>query len=166
MIDNITLTRIEVIHPNLKDELTKIYREIVAGNVNCRFVQVFRTFEEQDALYAQGRTKPGKIVTAAKGGQSYHNYGLAVDFCLLNDKNGDGKISGDEIVWDRNTDLDKDSIIDWMEVVKVFTNHGWTWGASFKDYPHFEKNFGQNWRKLLIKYQNKDFIPGTKYVNL
>ncbi len=39
-----------------------------------------RTWAEQDALYAQGRTKPGKIVTKAKGGQSNHNFGIALDF--------------------------------------------------------------------------------------
>lgn len=39
-----------------------------------------RLFEEQDALYAQGRTTPGPIVTAASGGLSFHNYGLASDW--------------------------------------------------------------------------------------
>jgi len=43
--------------------------------VDC--FQGLRTIEQQDALYAQGRTKPGKVVTNAKGGQSYHNWGLA-----------------------------------------------------------------------------------------
>jgi peptidoglycan L-alanyl-D-glutamate endopeptidase CwlK len=36
--------------------------------------------QPQNALYAQGRTTPGKIVTNAKGGQSFHNYGVAFDF--------------------------------------------------------------------------------------
>jgi len=170
MIDQVTISRIEYIHPKLKNELKQIYKEICdlfpSPNIGVRFVQVLRTFEEQDALYAQGRTKPGSIVTKAKGGQSYHNYGLAIDFCLLNDKNGDGKIAADEIVWNRDTDLDKDHIVDWMEVVKVFTKYGWVWGASFKDYPHFEKNFGIHWRNLFIKYKVNDFIPGTKYINL
>ncbi len=40
----------------------------------------FRTYAQQDALYAQGRTIPGAIVTAARGGQSAHNFGIAVDF--------------------------------------------------------------------------------------
>jgi hypothetical protein len=38
-----------------------------------------RSFAEQDALYAQGRTKPGKIVTKARGGFSNHNFGVAFD---------------------------------------------------------------------------------------
>jgi len=40
----------------------------------------FRSFEEQSALYAKGRTAPGSIVTKAKAGESYHNYGLAFDW--------------------------------------------------------------------------------------
>lgn len=42
-----------------------------------------RTPAEQDALYAQGRTKPGPIVTYARAGQSAHNAGLALDFVPL-----------------------------------------------------------------------------------
>lgn len=40
-----------------------------------------RTFAEQGELYAQGRTKPGDIVTKAKPGWSAHNYGVAGDSC-------------------------------------------------------------------------------------
>lgn len=163
MIDQITLQRIELIHPSLVVELRQIYKEIceaLTGNLGVRFVQVLRTFEEQDDLFKQ-RPK----VTNARGGQSYHNYGLAVDFCLLVDKDGNGKISSDEISWNRNQDLDKDQIADWMEVVKIFTKYGWKWGASFGDYPHFEKT-PYNWRELLKRYNAKQFIPGTKYVQL
>ena len=39
-----------------------------------------RGIEEQNKLYAQGRTTPGKIVTNAKGGESWHNVGGAFDF--------------------------------------------------------------------------------------
>ena len=43
----------------------------------------YRSPEEQNGLYAQGRTKPGKIVTNARGGESFHNYGCAFDFVPL-----------------------------------------------------------------------------------
>lgn len=43
----------------------------------------YRSNEEQDVLYAQGRTAPGGIVTNAKAGQSAHNYRLAFDGCPL-----------------------------------------------------------------------------------
>lgn len=79
-MDKITLERIELLHPKLREEVRAIYKEIceaLTGNAMCRFSHTLRTFAEQDALYAQGRTKPGAKVTNAKGGQSYHNYGLA-----------------------------------------------------------------------------------------
>lgn len=57
---------------------------------NCELVGLdvlvyctLRDDEEQAALYAQGRTTPGKIVTKAQPGQSAHNYGLALDFVPL-----------------------------------------------------------------------------------
>jgi peptidoglycan L-alanyl-D-glutamate endopeptidase CwlK len=45
-----------------------------------------RSYAQQAALYAQGRTKPGNIVTKAPAGSSWHNYGLAIDLGLF--KNG------------------------------------------------------------------------------
>lgn len=169
MIDQVTIQRIQTIHPKLRVELGQIYNEVcttLTGNLSCRFVQVYRTFPEQHQLFLQGRGNPGPIVTNADAGQSYHNYGLAVDFCLIWDKNQDGKIESNEIIWDRNTDIDRDHVADWMEVVKIFTRYGWVWGATFGDYPHFEKTFGHNWRDLLVKYNAGNFIPGTQYVNI
>ena len=164
MTDSVTIERIPQIHPKLRTELYTIYNEIccvLEGIVGCRFTQVFRTFAEQDAFYAQGRTTPGDIVTNAKGGQSYHNYGLAVDFVLILDKNGDGRI--EEISWDRLKDYDRDKVADWMEVVNVFTKYGWQWGASFGDYPHFEKRFNYNWRTLL-ELRNAGKVDSQGYV--
>lgn len=49
-----------------------------------------RSWDEQAALYAQGRTKPGKVVTNAKPGQSFHNFAVAIDFCRDADMTRDG----------------------------------------------------------------------------
>lgn len=135
--------------------------------VAIRIVQGLRTFEEQNKLYAQGRTLPGSRVTNSKGGQSYHNYGLAIDFALLYDKDKNGTY--ESLSWDTLKDFDKDGEADWMEVVDIFEESGYTWGGRFtsiKDNPHLEKNFGFNWRVLLEKYNRKDFIPVTNYVVL
>ena len=43
----------------------------------------YRDAESQNALYAQGRTTEGKKVTNAKGGQSFHNWKVAFDFCPI-----------------------------------------------------------------------------------
>jgi len=100
--------------------------------------QGLRTTSEQDALYAQGRTKPGAIVTNARGGYSFHNFGVAIDFALLMP---DGKA----VSWDMKRDGDADGRADWYEVVDEAKALGFAWGGdwkSFKDYPHFEMTFG------------------------
>jgi peptidoglycan L-alanyl-D-glutamate endopeptidase CwlK len=124
-----------------------MYDEIVealTGSAACRFAYTLRTFAEQDVLYAQGRSKPGKVVTNAKGGQSYHNYGLAIDIVLLVDKDKNG--SFETASWDVKTDFDKDAKADWMEVVQIFKRYGYEWGGEwkFKDDPHFQKSFGKS----------------------
>lgn len=48
--------------------------------IEILITSTLRTNAEQAALYAQGRTAPGKVVTNAKPGQSWHNYALAFDF--------------------------------------------------------------------------------------
>lgn len=145
MSDKISIGRIAKIHPKLRTDCSDILIEIQKRGIDIRITQGLRTIAEQDALYAQGRTTPGKIVTKAKGGSSMHNYGLAVDFCLLHK---DGTIS-----WSMTEDLDKDGKKDWMEVVEVFKAHGWTWGGDFKsilDTPHFEKSFSKTIKDLQV----------------
>lgn len=87
-MDKVTQDRIKLLHPKVRDEVSKIVNEannLLTKHSQIRIVQGLRTIEEQNDLYAQGRTKQGKKVTNAKGGSSFHNYGLAVDFCLLID---------------------------------------------------------------------------------
>lgn len=147
-MDKITLQRIELLHPKLKQEALEIYKEIcnkLTNGIQCRFTQTLRTNKEQDELYAIGRTKPGKVVTWAKGGDSYHNYGLAIDICLLIDLNGDGI---KEASWDTLKDFDGDHQSDWREIVEVFLKYGWEWGGNWNkpktDTPHFQKTFGKS----------------------
>lgn len=152
MKDQKTLERIQLLHPKLRDEAAKIYDEICAaltGYAFCRFAYTLRTFAEQDALYAQGRSKPGNIVTKAKGGQSYHNYGMAIDIVLVVDTDHNGTF--ETASWDEKTDFDGDKQSDWMEIVGIFKRHGWEWGGDwrFKDDPHFQKTFGKSVNELL-----------------
>jgi len=147
-MDKVTLDRIKLLHPKLRDEALEIYEEIcqaLNGRAECRFSFTLRTFAEQNELFAQGRTKPGAIVTRAKGGQSWHNYGLAVDIVLL---------VGGKASWDIKTDFDKDGRSDWMEVVDIFKRYGWEWGGDWKffDAPHFQKTFGMSINEMLKRH--------------
>jgi peptidoglycan L-alanyl-D-glutamate endopeptidase CwlK len=150
MKDQVTIDRIKLLHPKLRDEVSELYDEIcvaLLGKPMCRFSYTLRTFAEQDALYAQGRIKPGAIVTNAKGGLSYHNYGLAVDIVLLIN----GKAS-----WDTVKDFDGDGKADWQEVVTIFKQYGWECGIDwkFRDAPHFQKTLGYSVRQLLALHQS------------
>ena len=94
---------IATLHPDIREDVAKGVEKadlLLTGFAKMIIVQSLRTFPEQNALYAQGRTKPGPRVTKAKGGQSYHNYGLAIDFCL--------QLKGKDISWDTVKDWDGD----------------------------------------------------------
>jgi peptidoglycan L-alanyl-D-glutamate endopeptidase CwlK len=163
--DKITIERIGLLHPKLRDEAFSIYEEIcesLTGSL-CRFSYTLRTFTEQDKLFAQGRTTKGSKVTNARGGQSYHNYGLALDIVLLLDKDKNGLY--ETAVWDVKGDFDRDGKADWMEVVNIFKQFGWEWGGDWKftDNPHFQKSFGYSVRQLLDLH-NKGRVDKNGYV--
>lgn len=145
-MDTHTEKRINKLHPFIREEMKNIIElcnKNLNGKAKVRITQGLRTIEEQNQLYAQGRTLPGKKVTHAKGGQSVHNYGFAVDICLI--------INNKEASWDTKKDWDNDTIADWYECVKIFASFGWEWGGNWKknkDLPHFDKIGYNNWRQL------------------
>lgn len=148
-IDTPSQLKINKLHPSVRTEMEKIINECnenLKGRSQVRVAQGLRTFAEQDALYAQ-RPK----VTNAKGGQSVHNYGFAVDIVLI--------IDGKTASWDTRKDWDNDGISDWDECVRVFAKYGWSWGgnwSSFKDMPHFDKIGFSNWRVLIEKKRDSN----------
>jgi peptidoglycan L-alanyl-D-glutamate endopeptidase CwlK len=87
----------------------------------------YRSVEEQDWLYAQGRTRPGNKVTNARGGSSAHNFGLAVD------------LAPDPLNWNNIKRFDE--MVDAAKKIIAENNYPITCGADFKsivDRPHFE----------------------------
>ena len=143
-MDNLSILRISEAHPKLRQLLKDTY--IKANNklgkgCRLRLTHVYRSPEEQDALYAQGRTKKGAKVTNSKAWQSIHQYGFAIDIVIMYDNDGDGKF--EEVSWDTKRDGDKDGVADWLEVTKVFTEAGFTNGFISNgkkwDLPHFQK---------------------------
>lgn len=168
-MDKVTEDKIKLLHPKLRDEATSIINEIderLHGRVKVRYTHTLRTFAEQDEIYAQGRTKPGAIVTYSKGGESYHNYGLAIDVALLIDKDGNGTF--ETASWDFFKDEDKDGQIDFEEIDAVFKSYGFVGlykaNGTRWDFPHFQKTFGYNVKQLLAAFNAKKLIPNTNYV--
>jgi peptidoglycan LD-endopeptidase CwlK len=156
-MDSTTKQHLQTLHPFVRDEVAKIIQECdlaLTSRAKLRITQSLRTIAEQDALYEIGRTKLGKKVTNAKGGQSVHNYGFAIDICLI--------IDGKTASWDTVKDWDNDKVADWYECVKIFAKHGWEWGGNWKklkDLSHFDKRGLNNWRELSkLKKDTKGYV--------
>lgn len=130
--------RLSGLLPVVKVAAETLIDRCYARGVPIVITQGLRTIAEQDALYAQGRTKPGAIVTNARGGTSFHNFGVAIDFALLMPE-------GRSVSWDTKRNGDLDLLPDWDEVVTEAKRLGFAWGGdwkSFVDMPHFEMTFG------------------------
>lgn len=154
-MDKRSLDNLNTLHPKFRQSAIDAWTEAQAAmpeNVQIIVVQGMRSFKESDELYAQGRTAPGPIVTNSSAGKSYHNYGLAFDFAMLTNGKEDWTVGPL-----------------WMKVVEIMKKHGMTWGGDFKtlkDNPHFENNYGHNWRQLLDLHNSKKFIENTEFVDI
>jgi len=105
-----------------------------ANNMDVRITTAFRSWDEQDRLYAQGRTTPGSVITNARGGESYHNWGLAFDAAPFEN----GAVSND---------LEK-----FKQMGRLGVQAGLEWGGNFKDIvdlPHFQYTYGLSTEDLL-----------------
>ena len=65
--------------PEVQPMARELVHKATAAGITIRIISGLRSYAEQDALYAQGRTAPGNKVTNAKGGYSNHNFGIAFD---------------------------------------------------------------------------------------
>lgn len=150
------------VHPEIKKRGLMLVERSYNAGIEIMITDAFRSFAEQNKLYAKGRTQEQmklaglpnvvampkeKKVTNAKGGESYHNYGLAIDFALL-DKSGNP-------FWLVNKD--------WMKVVEIAKGLGFDWGGDFTtiyDAPHFQINGGKTVKEL--KYGAVVLMPKLK----
>lgn len=73
---------ITLCHPRLQALTAQLVDKCVGAGLPIKIGESFRSVAEQDALYAQGRTQPGSIVTNARGSSysSQHQWGIAADF--------------------------------------------------------------------------------------
>ena len=72
--------KLEDLHPVVAAKAKAFIAACKKAGIDVLITSTYRDNESQNAIYAQGRTKPGRIVTNAKAGQSFHNYRLAFDF--------------------------------------------------------------------------------------
>jgi peptidoglycan L-alanyl-D-glutamate endopeptidase CwlK len=110
--------------PETRTAAEKFLKAAEAEGVDVWIHSGFRSSAAQDSLYARGRTNPGNIVTNAKGGQSAHNHGRAIDVVEA-DKTG-------KLLW---------STSDWQRIGRMGKEAGFQWGGdwkTFKDRPHLE----------------------------
>ncbi|MCW3793319.1 M15 family metallopeptidase [Paenibacillus sp. LS1] len=131
------------LHPVVAENEELLVRKAARRGIVIVITHGYRSSEEQDALFNQGRSSSGNIVTNARGGESYHNYGLAIDFALRTPEG--------DVVWDMERDDNGNGKADWMEVVDLAKELGFTWGgdwANFPDYPHLQMDFGLSINEL------------------
>jgi peptidoglycan LD-endopeptidase CwlK len=127
MRDLFSTTRLAQVNPALVAIIEQMDATLSAENILIRVVQGLRTWAEQDALFAQGRTAPGSIVTNAKGGESWHNFGCAVDLTPSVNRT-DAKFAPD---WNEKHPA-------WQRIVSLGESLGLTSGKSWGDMPHLQ----------------------------
>ena len=114
---------IATLQPEVQPMARALVQKAAAAGIRIKILSGLRTYAEQDALYAQGRTAPGKVVTNARGGQSNHNFGIAFDVG----------------VFEGNTYLDESP--KYKAVGVLGEELGLEWGGNWKtivDQPHFQ----------------------------
>lgn len=137
------ITPVTAMHPIVATKQAELKAEAADRGISIVITDGLRTVQEQDALYRQGRTADGQIVTNVKGGDSFHQYGLAFDFAL--------RAKDGEVLWDLKYDGNHNGLSDWMEVVSIAKRKGFSWGGdweNFRDYPHLQMDFGYSIREL------------------
>jgi peptidoglycan L-alanyl-D-glutamate endopeptidase CwlK len=90
-----------------------------AEGIEILITSTMRTFEEQAELFAIGRTKPGDIVTNAKAGESWHDFGLAFDVVPL----VNGKAVWDSPFWKRIGELEKQVGLFWVDLITLIKKY-------------------------------------------
>lgn len=116
------------LHPKVQTLCKRFIEMCKAEGIDVIITSTYRDGESQNELYAQGRTKPGKIVTNAKAGQSFHNWRVAFDFVPI--------VNG-KAVWG-DADL-------WQKCGKIAESVGLEWAGrwtKFKEMPHCQYTGG------------------------
>lgn len=144
---------VKALHPDLQKKIGELQELCKNNGITIGIGECVRTVSEQDALYAQGRTKPGIVVTKCQGKtySSMHQWGIAADFYLNMDVDGDG---------DKKDDAFNNATKLFNRVGKLGQSIGMEWGGSWKgpvDMPHFQlPDWGSTASKLKSLYKTPD----------
>ncbi len=146
-----TATNLEGLNKKARTKLepfvTLAQTAMAKHGVTVEVISGLRSWQQQAALYAQGRTKPGKIVTKAKPGSSWHNYGLAIDLGLFRDG----------VYLDEKHPALAQNL--YAELGLLAANMDIVWAGTWKSFPegpHFQITFGLS----LIQAQHKMKVCG------
>lgn len=146
------------LHPELQKKIAQLQEVCAKNGIAIGISECLRTVAEQDALYAKGRTAAGSIVTNCKGStySSMHQWGVAFDFYLIMDVDGDGKTSDDAF---------NDATGLFEKVGKLGQSIGLEWGGGWKspvDKPHFQlPDWGSTATKLKQLYGTPEKFMAT-----
>lgn len=125
-MDSISEARLSFVNPSLAAKIKQMADMVYNEGIQFRVTQGYRTYADQAAIYSQGRTTSGKIVTNAPPGHSWHEFGLAVDVAP-----DDPSLPGYQPDWNESHPA-------WTRLVAVGISLGMLNGKSFKDEPHFQ----------------------------
>lgn len=136
------------LHPLVKQKAKKHVELCKEHGISLLIYCTLRTYQEQDALYALGRTQKGNKVTWAKSGQSFHNFGCAYDCVAV--RNGKAVWTSSDPVWQKIGELGKQCGLEW----------GGDWPAKKKDRPHFQYTGGLSIKEIKKKFETgEDLFP-------
>lgn len=123
----------------VKVKVVKFIKVCHDEGIDLLVTSTYRDDESQNALYAQGRTTPGKIVTNAKAGDSYHNHRCAVDVVPLRNGKPVWNTSGEDCkLWALIGDLGESCGLEWAG----------RWTGKMREMAHFQYTGGRTLKDL------------------
>lgn len=130
--------KLEDLHPKVMLMVVEFIQKCKDNGIDLLVTSTYRDHESQNALYAQGRTAPGKKVTNAKGGQSWHNWRVAVDVVpLRNGKPVWGTTGVDWELWEAVGNIGESVGLEWAgrwKTFKEFAHFQYTGGMTLADF--------------------------------
>lgn len=149
--------KLSLVFPDIAERWKKVRQSIWDEHgLQIRVTEAYRSYAEQWALYGIGRKKspsgvwtvvdPKKIVTNARGGESFHQFALALDSCFI----------GDDPFLEKMPEVLSEQL--WTAYGKLCESNGLEWGgdwkSKFKDRPHCQLTYGLTLHAAQLLYEN------------